>query len=125
MSDENVQEKTSHEATNILQGRPQRRSNRGPAMLLLLLGGVLIIGVVAIVAWQALLPRTPSTGSNAAGRSTSSNKGENSGATPPGWNDPAIYWQTIREQVAQGLHLSVAQLTAKLHAAGATSTVTP
>ncbi len=125
MSDENVQEKISHEATNILQSRPQRRSKRGPALLLLLLGGVLIIGVIAIVAWQVLLPHLPSTGSSAAGTSTSSRKGDNNSATPPGWNDPAIYWQTIREQIAQGLHLSVAQVTANLQAAGATSTATP
>jgi hypothetical protein len=125
MSDENVQENTLHEATNILQSRPQRRSKRGPAMLLLLLGGVLIIGVIAVVAWQALLPHTPSTGQSATRGSTAASKRENSGVTPPGWNDPAIYWQTIREQVAQGFHLSVAQITAKLHAAGAASTVTP
>ncbi len=56
---------------------------------------------------------------------TSSRKGDNNSATPPGWNDPAIYWQTIREQIAQGLHLSVAQVTANLQAAGATSTATP
>lgn len=125
MFEQNSPEHTSPEATPRLQSRPVSRSKRGPAILLLL-GGVLIIAVGAIVAWQVLFPpsaptslRTTKTGTPAA------QKGSTSQATPPGWNDPALYWQTIREQVAQGLHLSVAQVTTKLQAAGATSTAPP
>jgi flagellar basal body-associated protein FliL len=125
MSDQNTQERTLPETSSPLEGKPQRRSRRSVVSLLLLLGGVIIIGVVVIVAWQVLSQHAASTGANAAGTSTSSRKGDNNSTTPHGWNDPALYWQTIRAQVAQGLHLSVAQITVKLHAAGATSTVTP
>src|SRR5215467_3193743 len=111
MSDQNT---TLPETSSPLEGKPQRRSRRSVAALLLLLGGVIIIGVVVIVALQALSQHAASTGTNVAGTSTSSRKGENNSATPPGWNDPVIYWGTIRTQVAQGLHLSVAQVTAKL-----------
>jgi hypothetical protein len=126
MSHEQTQEKTSPEATSILQSRPQRRSRRGLATLLFLLGALVIAGVIAIIAWQALSLHHPSTSSSVTGTSTpASNKGNSSNSTPPGWNDPVIYWQTIREQAAQGLHLTVAQVTAKLRAAGAMSTPTP
>lgn len=117
MSDPNTQERTLPETSSPLEGKPQQRSKRSVASLLLLLGGVIIIGVIAIVAWQALSQHAASTGASTGGTSTSSRKGENNSATPPGWNDPAIYWGTIRTQVAQGLHLSVAQVTAKLRAA--------
>jgi hypothetical protein len=125
MTDENMQEKSLLEATNILQSKPQRRSKRSVAPLLLLLGGVIIMGVVTIVAWQALSQHAASTGTNVAGTSTSSRKGDNNSTTPPGWNDPALYWGTIRTQVAQGLHLSTAQVTAKLRAATPASASTP
>jgi hypothetical protein len=124
MSDDYTQRNTSPEPTNLLQNRPQRRSRRGPATLLLLLGGVIIVGV-AIVAWQALSQHTPSTSSSAPGTGATAKGNANGNAVPPGWNDPAIYWQTIKTQVAQGLHLSVAQITAHLQTAGATSTATP
>lgn len=125
MSDQNTQERTLPETSSPLEGKPQRRSRRSIASLLLLLGGVIIIGVIAIVAWQALSQHAASTGSNAVGTSTSSRKSDNNSATPPGWNDPVIYWGTIRTQVAQGLRLSVAQVTAKLRAATPPSTPTP
>ncbi len=125
MSDEYTQRSTSPEPTNLLQSRPQRRSRRGPATLLLLLGGVIIVSVVAIVAWQALAQHTPSTRSSAPGTSEPTKGNANGNAVPPGWNDPVIYWQTIRTQVAQGLHLSAAQIIAQLQAAGATSAATP
>jgi hypothetical protein len=123
MSNEQMQENTTPEGQNLLQSRPQRRSRRGPATLLLLVGALVIVGVVAIIAWQTFSPGSsaPRTGTN----TPASGKGQNSSATPPGWNDPAIYWQTIREQVAQSLHLTVAQVTAQLQAAGAATTATP
>jgi hypothetical protein len=125
MSDEDTQRSTSPEPTNFLQNRPQRRSRRGLAALLLLLGCVIIVGVVAIVAWQALAQHTPSPSLSAPGTNEPTKGNATGNALPPGWNDPAIYWQTIRTQVAQGLHLSATQITAQLQAAGVTSTATP
>jgi len=121
MSDEQTQEKTIPESASILQGRPQRRSRRGLAILLSLLGIIVIASAVAIIAWQALSSTSSATGSG----TSASRKGNNNSAVPPGWNDPATYWDPIRTQVAQGLHLSIAQVTAKLRAATPHSTVTP
>ena len=120
MSDEQTQEKTISESTSILQSRPQRRSRRGLAILLSLLGVVVIASVVTIIAWHTLSSASRATGSVV----STSRKGNNNSAVPPGWNDPATYWDPIRTQVAQGLHLSVAQVTAKLQAAMPQSTVT-
>src|SRR5258707_9091675 len=123
MSEEQTQEGPSPEIATLLQSRPQRRSRRGLAFLLSLLGGVVIVGVVAIIAWQAL----SSPGSNTTGTgAVTTPKGNNTtGSTvPPGWNDPAVYWDPIKTTVAQGLHLSVAQVTTKLQAAQGTSTPT-
>ena len=120
MSSEQTQEKRSPESTSSLQSRPERRSRRNLALLLSLLGTVLIASVVAIIVWQALSSASSGTGSSA----SSSRKGNNNNAVPPGWNDPMIYWNTISTQVAQGLHLSVTQVTAKLQAITPQNTVT-
>ena len=123
MSEEHIrQEDTAEEASNILQSRPLRRQRRGLALLLSLLGTVLVVTVVALVAWQALSSHASTTGTRAA----SSSKGNSSAsAVPPGWNDPAIYWDPIRTTVAQGLHLNVTQVAARLRAATPAGYLTP
>lgn len=123
MSENQMQKSKLPETVNVLQGRPQRRSRRGLALLLALLGVVLLASVGVFITWQALSPGLQSTGTRAA----NSPKGNNNGGSgvPPGWNDPAAYWNPIRTKVAQGLNLSVAQVTAKLQAATAQNTFTP
>jgi hypothetical protein len=79
-----------------------------------------IVSVVAIIAWHGLSSASSATGSGA----STSRKGNNNSAVIPGWNDPATFWDPIRTQVAQGLHLSVAQVTAKLQVATPQITVT-
>jgi hypothetical protein len=96
MPDEKTQQGVSPEPINLLQNKPQRRSRRGPAVLLLLLGNALIVAVVAVVAWQTLAPHASSPGSSAAAKSHQSGN-----PVPLRWNDPAIYWQIIRTQVAR------------------------
>jgi hypothetical protein len=86
---------------------------------------VVIVSVVAIVAWQTLAQHTPSASSSTPGTGEPTKGNASGNAVPPGWNDPAIYWQTIRTQMAQGLHLSATQITTQLQAADATSTATP
>ncbi|HZU71084.1 MAG TPA: hypothetical protein VFA09_27660 [Ktedonobacteraceae bacterium] len=123
MSEEQTQEGTRPEVSTLLQSRPQRRSRRGLALLLFLLGGVVMVSVVAFIAWQALSLGSNTTGTGA----VITPKGNTNGgsAVPPGWNDPATYWDPIRTTVAQGLHLSVAQVTTRLQAASLQSTSTP
>lgn len=50
-------------------------------------------------------------GSSAPSAATTSTPAKGSGSLP-GDSDPQIYWDTIKQQVAQGLHRSVADLTA-------------
>lgn len=123
MSEEQMQESKLPETVNVLQGRPRRQSRRGLALLLALLGIVLLASVGIFIAWQALSSGLQSTGTGAVNPLKGNNNGGS--AVPPGWNDPATYWNPIRTTVAQGLNLSVAQVTAKLQAAAAQSTFTP
>ena len=124
MSDNSARRSTTPASTKLLHKKPQHRSHRIPAILLRLLGGILIVGVVAIVAWQALAQHPSSTSSHVPGTSIPTKGNDNGNATPPGWNDPEIYWQTIRTHVAQGLHLSVAQITTQLQTVTTASTAT-
>ncbi len=61
-------------------------------------GGIIIV-VLAVIALHAVLPAAPTT----SGRTASCN------AVPP------EFATTVRQQVAQGLHLTSAQLVAQLH----------
>ena len=124
MSEKQTPEGTPSERAALLQSRPQRRSRRGLALLLSLLGTVVIVGVVAFIAWQAFSSPGASTSGTGAGTAPKGKTNDNS-AVPPGWNDPATYWDPIKTTVAQGLHLSVAQVTAKLQADQGTPTPIP
>jgi hypothetical protein len=71
-------------------------------------GGVLVAGVVLLLVWQGFAPHTP-TSRSSAGSATST-----AVAPKAGQPDPPIYWQTIEQQIAEGLHLTVAQVKARL-----------
>ena len=83
-------------------------------MLLFVLGILLIVGGVVLVIWQIDAQHAVN---GATGRSTSTVT--TSVAThKSGQGDPPAYYQAVEERVAQGLHLSVAQMKAKLQAGG-------
>lgn len=63
----------------------------------------MLAGIILVVAWHVV---------TSAGRTKSGPLGM--GSTPPDATYPDVYWQTIREQVAAGLHLTVNQLKTKL-----------
>ena len=75
----------------------------------LLLGGIIIVAGVLLLAWQVLAHQAPSADRSSTGRTSGAPAVGKSGQ-----GDPPIYWKTIEEQVAQGLHLTVAQVKAKL-----------
>jgi hypothetical protein len=122
MSEEQTQEGARPDISPLLQRRPSRRPRRSLTLLFPLLGGVVIASVGAFIAWHALSPGSNTTATSAGNPPKGNNDGS---AVPPGWNDPATYWDPIRTTVAQGLHLSVAQVTARLQAASAQSASTP
>lgn len=60
----------------------------------------MLAGIILVVAWHVV------------GTAKSGPLGM--GSTPPDATYPDVYWQTIREQVAAGLHLTVDQLKTEL-----------
>jgi hypothetical protein len=84
------------------------RRDRWISVFLLLLG-VMIVG--GVLAWQ-VAAHTDTSSSAGAAQPTA---GSSSPLTPP-VALTAVYDETVKEQVAQGLHLTVAQVTAQLQA---------
>src|SRR5438132_11545403 len=93
-----------------LAERPERRGGRrGSALLIVLCGCLIILGGGGVLAWQL------SSHSNAPAVSTSTPASSNSPAKQTagctGSREPV---DVIMHQTAQGLHLSVAQVQARL-----------
>jgi hypothetical protein len=94
------------------QDAPRRlRWGRLPLLLCLILvvGGVLVWQIAAHV-------DTASTGGGSGNADTSSPAVASSGPLTPPATLTAMYDEIVKEQVAQGLHLTVAQVTAQLQA---------
>ncbi len=88
------------------QDEEQQRS--GWRRLSLLLGGIIIVAGLLLLAWKVIVYQA-SPARNSIGTTSGAPAVGKSGQ-----GDPPIYWQTIEEQVAQGLHLTVAQVKTKL-----------
>jgi hypothetical protein len=75
----------------------------------LLLAGAFLLLLASLLLWQFHLWQRASSG-------TATTTGPTTNATTGkvGQPDPPIYWQTIEENIAQGLHLTVAQVKARL-----------
>lgn len=104
--------KDSQHKTNLLQEKPQRRQGSRLALLLCLLGGIVILGAGLVVAWHQIhaannapVSATPQPGKN---------QTANNNAVSPWANYPAVYWQTLRTQMAQGFHMSEQQMKSTL-----------
>lgn len=97
--------------------RKTSRSGRSSAFRwTLILGSILIIGVVLTFLWQA-----GALGSLSSQRGTpgaTNVTGQAGTATPQKSDatvgDPPIYWQTIEQNIAAGLHLTVAEVKSRL-----------
>lgn len=113
------QERGQQEESNMLHQRPQRSSNRrGGPFVFLLLGGVIIIVVAVIVALQIFShqgsPETNSQGTVTTTNNATPTASSKGSSSLPGEGDPQIYWDTIKMQVAQGLHMSMDQISGEL-----------
>jgi hypothetical protein len=91
---------------------PPRRA--GKRWLLLSLGGVLLAGFALFLLWQFHPWQKASRGGSIVTGTAISAAASPSTAVKEGQPDPPIYWQTIEETIAQGLHLTVAQVKARL-----------
>ncbi len=75
----------------------------------LVLGAILLLGVIFLIFWFTHPAQTATTSSTPAiATDTSVPK------VAQGQQDPPAYWHTIQDQVAQGLHLTVAQVKTQL-----------
>jgi len=115
MSQNTFEDQTEHTAPSLLQSRPERgarwRKRRTLPIVLLLVGAVIIVGTGIVLA-VVLIPHGSSPTNNVTPLTVSNNpaKGENN----CGQTLPPVYWDTLLQQTAQGLHLSVAQVKAQI-----------
>jgi len=119
MSHEKFPEKDQSELQQRLQNRPQRRSRGHVSLLLLALGVIVMLGDAGMLTWQITVHQAPSPTPATAGspgvQQTKAVLQSQQPELPPGpQGDQPVYWQTIQEQVAQGLHLSAVQIQAEL-----------
>jgi hypothetical protein len=120
MSQNTCEDRSEHTAPSLLQSRPQRkarwRKRRTFSTVLLGVAAVIIVGTGIVLA-AVLIPHGSSPTKNA---STTKNvtpvTGNNSVASTKGKNTcgATVYWDTLFQQTAQGLHLSVAQAKAQI-----------
>lgn len=88
---------------------PRRGGKRWP-----LLAGVALVLLISLLLWQFHpWPAVSSGASTTAGAATNTTTGATT-TVKEGQPDPPIYWQTIEQSIAQGLHLTVAQVKARL-----------
>lgn len=99
------------QSSDLLQQKPQRQT--GPRLLsvLILPGVIIILGVVLMGAWRVYITNNASLNTAASAQSTGStgSKGTNS-SQALGMSHPAEYWQTLRAQFAQGMHMTEQQI---------------
>ena len=87
------------------------RSRRRARLGVLVGGGILVVGVVLLLVGQAVAPYTSTS------RSSTASATSTTVVPKSGEGDPPIYWQTIEQQIAAGLHLTVAQVKTSLQPA--------
>jgi len=95
-----------------LRSRPQRQNRRAGISLLGVLGAVIILAVLAFVGWTVV----GSGQGNPSGSRSGAKTGANATATIVGENDPVVYWNTLEQQIAESLRLSVSDIQSKVRA---------
>ena len=118
MSQEQLRERSSSEEQPDLRSKPQRQLRWHLPLFLLLLGAIIILGGGSVLVWQLVSHQsTPGSGISRPGNSQSASTAgvkqeqplkDCSQGFPPSYND------TLRQQFAQGVHLTVAQVTAEI-----------
>lgn len=110
MFENEAQERVQPASPASVPQKPQRRSGwRRSTLLLVLLGGVIILSGGGVLAWQ-LAAQAPASGTNGAP------KGGAGAALPPGCTGARIPVDTVQQEMANGLHLTVDQVKTQVQA---------
>jgi hypothetical protein len=100
----------------LLRTKPERGTTLRPAPFLLLIGGVIILSTLFVVVWQVASTSNGSSNANT-GNSPGKQQSTTTDDRAPWDRYPSAYWQTLRAQIAQGLHLSEQQIKDKMQTA--------
>lgn len=115
MPDNEFQDQTQRAAQSILQNKPQRQSgwrrNRILSAILLLVGGAIIVGTGIVVAELSF-----SSGPVPAKNANPPAVNDKQSSSDCGQSLPPSYWDTLLQQAASGLHLSVTWVKAQIRA---------
>src|SRR5215467_7759245 len=110
MVENDAQERIQPESPTSLQQKPQRRSGwQRSTFLLVLLGGFIILSGGGVLAWQ-LFAQAPASGTSGAP------KGGASSGLPAGCTGARIPVDTVQQETANGLHLTVDQVKTQVRA---------
>ena len=101
--------------TDFQEDHTSRRARPRLFSLLPILGGILI-GVVLVLALQMFVHPAGPTNNNASSASVNAPTVQSGNGGPQSKDNdrPQYFWDTLKSQVAQGLHLSVDQVKTKL-----------
>ncbi len=94
--------------------REESPRRTGKRWSLLILVGVFLVGLALLLLWQFHPWQGTSDGGTTVRGTTTTGTAGTSTDGKEGQPDPPVYWQTIEENIAQGLHLTVAQMKAGL-----------
>ena len=105
-----------------LRSKPQRRSRRRPSFSLLLLVGILVLGGGTLLAWQ-LVSHQPTLQKSTFQKANVTFPTQQPSPLPQPSvvtidcaHYPSSYDDALRQELAQGLHLAVAQVTTQVRA---------
>jgi len=96
---------------SLLAERPKRRRKRVGALLLILCGGLLLLGGTVALTWQLTPHADTNTSTHAGNTPVSSSQSAKQPASCTGAREPV---DVIQQQTAQSLHLTVAQVQARV-----------
>ncbi|MBO0790507.1 MAG: hypothetical protein J2P36_06095 [Ktedonobacteraceae bacterium] len=99
--------------SDLLQKKPQRQTGRRLMPLLISLGVIVILAGALVAVWRVYATNSASPSTNATPTQTAKG-GSSSSRSSPWDNYPPVYWQTLRAQFAQGMHMTQPQIQENL-----------
>lgn len=97
--------------SDLLQKKPQRQTGWRLMPVLISLGVIVILAGVLVAVWQIYTTNKAPSSANTPSTQTTKKGGPATGSSGSSWdNYPTVYWQTLRTQFAQGMHMTEQQV---------------